>query len=199
MVVGAVDLLHCVSATVKLDVSDYMHMFREIDRKGMGECIVTPAAIFQLFDTMHEPLDEKYEKKILKEIEKANDFSSSWDGDLTLEGFIQWLKSGEKVAQKLVFAAVTLKEQELQRSLFDQLDDDSSGEITAEELAILGKVARIELTTEETDQAFLEMDVDGGGAKQADVVHLNPGATHAVSCILLTQPLWHDRDRICVF
>ena len=151
-------------------------MFREIDRKGMGECIVTPAAIFQLFDTMHEPLDEQYEKKILKEIEKANDFSSSWDGDLTLEGFIQWLKSGEKVAQKLVFAAVHLKEQELQRSLFDQLDDDSSGEITTEEIAILGKVARIELTTEQTDQAFLEMDVDGGGAREADVIHLGPDA-----------------------
>ena len=111
--------------TMKLAAEDYLQMFAELDRKGMGECIVTAEAVFGLFILLHEPLDQKYEKAILKEMEKANEFPSSWEGDLSLQGFTTWVKSDQKIATKLMYAAVHLKELELQRAIFDQLDDDS--------------------------------------------------------------------------
>jgi Ca2+-binding EF-hand superfamily protein len=150
--------------TLKLVDSDIAQMFGELDTEGVSEVVVTPKAVFALFELMHEPLASEYEDDILREMETTNMLPSDWDGALTLLGFSVWLKSPEKVATKLMHAAIHLKEQELQRALFGQLDDDSSGMIEAEEVAILGLVTHVELDHDETDAAFVEMDLDSSGS-----------------------------------
>ena len=150
--------------TMKLEKEDIAAMFGEIDPEGLTEVVMTPEAVFELFELMHEPLSSEYGDEVLREIETVNMFPSDWDGMLTVLGFTAWLRSPERVATKLMHAAVHLKEHELQRAIFAQLDDDSGGTIEAEEIALLGQVTHVELSDEETDLAFAEMDLDGGGS-----------------------------------
>lgn len=148
---------------VKLDDDDIMHLFAELDRRGIGQCIVTAEAIAELVDLIGETLQKRHVELVMKEIEKSIEASSGWDGELTLECFKTWITSDEKVARKVLHAASLFKESEMCRALFAQLDDDHSGEIEFEEVLKLGQVTLVELTREECEEAMEEMDIDRSG------------------------------------